>query len=104
MLLGPGLGTLAATREPMHLCLSSTRCGTANAGEYFDWEDAKNAKLRGERGIGFEDVVFNFQRGDLVDTGNNRILAVTAASASSSSGARSTCTSCRSWKTSTQSS
>ena len=51
----------------------------------------KNAKLRAERGIGFEDVVFNFQRGDLVDTGNTRIPAVTAASPSSSCGARSTC-------------
>ena len=25
--------------------------------KYFDWDDAKNAKLRAERGIGFEDVV-----------------------------------------------
>ena len=86
------------------MCLSSIRWGTVNAGEYFDWDDAKSAKLRAERGIGFEDVVFNFQRGDLVDTGNTRIPAVTAPSAYSSRGARSTCTSCRSWKTSTHSS
>jgi uncharacterized DUF497 family protein len=33
--------------------------------KYFDWDDAKNAKLRTERGIGFEDVVF--ERGDVVD-------------------------------------
>jgi hypothetical protein len=26
--------------------------------KYFDWDDAKNAKLRTERGIGFEDVGF----------------------------------------------
>jgi predicted DNA binding CopG/RHH family protein len=26
--------------------------------KYFDWDDAKNAKLRAERGIGFEDIVF----------------------------------------------
>jgi uncharacterized DUF497 family protein len=35
--------------------------------KYFDWDDAKNAKLRGERGIGFEDVVFHIERGDLLD-------------------------------------
>ncbi len=35
--------------------------------KYFDWDDAKNAKLRAERGIGFEDVVFHIERGDLHD-------------------------------------
>ena len=35
--------------------------------KYFDWEDAKNAKLRAERGIGFEEVVFRIERGDLLD-------------------------------------
>jgi uncharacterized DUF497 family protein len=34
---------------------------------YFDWDDAKNAKLRTERGIGFEDIVFHIERGDLLD-------------------------------------
>jgi uncharacterized DUF497 family protein len=34
---------------------------------YFDWDVAKNAKLRKERGIGFEDVVFHIERGDLLD-------------------------------------
>jgi hypothetical protein len=33
--------------------------------KYFDWDDAKNAKLRTERGIGFEDVGFHIERGDL---------------------------------------
>ena len=28
---------------------------------------AKNAKLRAERGIGFEDIVFHIERGDLLD-------------------------------------
>ena len=79
MLLGPGLGTLAATREPMPLCAYQAHDVVRSMpGEYFDWE-TKNAKLRAERSIGFEDVVFNFQRGDLVDTGNTRIPAVTAA-------------------------
>lgn len=35
--------------------------------KHFDWDDAKNAKLRNERGIGFEDVVFHIGRGDLLD-------------------------------------
>jgi predicted DNA binding CopG/RHH family protein len=35
--------------------------------KYFDWDDAKNAKLRAERGIGFEDVVFHIERGDVLD-------------------------------------
>ena len=35
--------------------------------KYFDWDDAKNATLRAERGIGFEDVVFHIERGDLLD-------------------------------------
>ena len=35
--------------------------------KYFDWDDAKNAKLRAERAIGFEDIVFHIERGDLLD-------------------------------------
>ncbi len=35
--------------------------------KYFAWDDAKNAKLRKERGIGFEDVDFHIERGDLID-------------------------------------
>ena len=35
--------------------------------KYFDWDDAKNAKLRAERGIGFEEIVFQIERGDLLD-------------------------------------
>ena len=35
--------------------------------KYFDWDDAKNAKLSAERGIGFEDVVYHIERGDLLD-------------------------------------
>ena len=34
--------------------------------KYFDWDDAKNAKLRKERGLGFEDIVFHIERGDLL--------------------------------------
>jgi len=35
--------------------------------KYFDWDDAKNAKLRAERRIGIEDIVFHIERGDLLD-------------------------------------
>ena len=35
--------------------------------KYFAWDDAKNAKLRADRGIGFEDVVFHIERGELLD-------------------------------------
>jgi hypothetical protein len=35
--------------------------------KYFDWDDAKNAKLRAERVIGFEDIVFHIERGGLLD-------------------------------------
>ena len=35
--------------------------------KYFDWDNAKNAKLRAERGIGFEDFVFHIERGDVLD-------------------------------------
>jgi hypothetical protein len=34
--------------------------------KYFDWDDAKNAKLRANRGIGFEDIVFHIDRGDVL--------------------------------------
>ena len=49
------------------MCLSSTRCVTLVAVKYFAWDDAKNAKLKADRGIGFEDVVFHIERGDLLD-------------------------------------
>ena len=49
------------------MCLLGTRCATLVAVKYFAWDDAKNAKLKAERGIGFEDVVFHIERGDLLD-------------------------------------
>jgi uncharacterized DUF497 family protein len=50
-----------------NVCLTGTRRTILQAVKYFDWDDAKNAKLRAERGIGFEDVVFHIERGDLLD-------------------------------------
>jgi uncharacterized DUF497 family protein len=35
--------------------------------KYFAWDDAKNEKLKAERGIGFEDIVFHIERGDVLD-------------------------------------
>ncbi len=35
--------------------------------KYFDWDDAKNARHRAERGIGFEEIVFHIECGDLLD-------------------------------------
>jgi uncharacterized DUF497 family protein len=70
--------------------------------KYFAWDDAKNAKLRKERGIGFEDVVFHIER-DLLDI-LEHLNPVTAGNASSSSDARTTRTWCRSSRTSNRSS
>ena len=51
---GPELKTARGSASPRRI-------------EYFDWDDAKNAKLRAERGIGFEEIVFHIERGDLLD-------------------------------------
>lgn len=34
--------------------------------KYFAWDEAKNETLKAERGIGFEDIVFHIERGDLL--------------------------------------
>ena len=44
------------------MCLQSTHCATLNGGEVLRLDDAKNAKLRAERAIGFEDVDFHIER------------------------------------------
>ena len=33
----------------------------------FDWDKAKDRLLQGSRGVGFEDVVFHIQNGDILD-------------------------------------
>ena len=35
--------------------------------KYFVWDEAKNEKLKAQRGIGSEEVVFLIERGDLLD-------------------------------------
>ena len=34
---------------------------------YFVWDEAKNERLKRERQIGFEEIVFHIERGDLLD-------------------------------------
>jgi hypothetical protein len=68
MVPGPRLGTLVGTLEPMPLCALWAHVGCyAGGSEYFAWDDAKNATLKADRGIGFEDIVFHIERGDLLD-------------------------------------
>lgn len=35
--------------------------------KYFAWDEAKNEKLKVERGIGFEEIVFHIERGNVLD-------------------------------------
>lgn len=35
--------------------------------KYFSWDDAKNEKLKVARGVGFEEIVFLIERGELLD-------------------------------------
>jgi hypothetical protein len=43
--------------------------------KYFDRDHAKNAKLRAERGIGFEDIIFHIERGDCSTSLNTGVRA-----------------------------
>lgn len=40
--------------------------------KYFSWNEEKNERLKRERGISFEEVVFHVERGDLLDIVENR--------------------------------
>ena len=35
--------------------------------KYFNWDPAKNDRLKRERGISFEEIVFHIEKGDEVD-------------------------------------
>ena len=37
----------------------------------FDWSDKKDEEFRKERGIGFEDILFHLQAGDLILTASH---------------------------------
>jgi uncharacterized DUF497 family protein len=50
------------------VCLEGTRCATLKRRvKYFAWDEAKNEKLKVERGIGFEEIVFHIERGNVLD-------------------------------------
>lgn len=38
-----------------------------NAVKHFAWDNTKNETLKAERGLGFEDIVFHIERGDVLD-------------------------------------
>ena len=62
------MGTLAGTLELMPPCAYQAHIVLRwMPVKFFDWDDAKNAKLKAERGIGFEEIVFHLARGDLLD-------------------------------------
>ena len=35
--------------------------------KYFTWDNEKNERLKAERGISFEEIVFHIERGDILD-------------------------------------
>ena len=37
----------------------------------FDWSDEKDALLKSERGVGFQDIVFHIEKGDLIAVSNH---------------------------------
>ncbi len=51
--------------------------------KYLAWDDAKDAKLRAERGVGFEDILFRIERGNLLDILEHPTPSGTPASVSS---------------------
>lgn len=57
----------AASGQPPPCACSAHNVLLSATVKYFDWDDGKNAKLRAEHGIGFEDIVFHIGRGDLLD-------------------------------------
>ena len=68
VVLRPPLGTLlGALFHDANVCLVGTRWANLVAVNFFAWDDTKNPKFRADRGMGFEDVVFHIQRGDLLD-------------------------------------
>lgn len=67
------------------MCLIGTRHATLGEVKYFTWDNAKNERLKSQRGIGFEEVVFQIEQGHLLDIlehpnqeryGGQRILVV----------------------------
>lgn len=44
-----------------------THRATIGPVKYFAWDAEKNERLRAERGISFEEIVFHIERGDILD-------------------------------------
>ena len=44
-----------------------THRDTRAAVKYFTWDEGKNEKLKTERGVSFEEIVFHIERGDVLD-------------------------------------
>jgi len=49
------------------VCPIGTHCDTLLSVKRFAWDDAKNEKLKAERGVGFEEIVILIERGHLLD-------------------------------------
>ena len=49
------------------MCFLGTHCAPLQLVTYFTWDDMKNEKLKAERGIGFEEIVFLIGQGHLLD-------------------------------------
>ena len=49
-----------------NVCPFGTHCARLRLLKYFTWDNAKNEKLKAERGIGFEEIVFLIEQGGLL--------------------------------------
>jgi hypothetical protein len=50
-----------------NVCSEGTRGATLRSVKYFTWDNAKNEKLKADRGIGFEEIVFLIGHGHVLD-------------------------------------
>src|SRR6266850_4662021 len=62
---GTQKGTILACRQCV--LVRHTLCYTNRSVKYFTWDDAKNEKLKADRGIGFEEIVFLIGQGHVLD-------------------------------------
>lgn len=44
-----------------------TQCNKMDGVRYFNWDDAKNEKLKKERNISFEEIIFYIEKGHVLD-------------------------------------
>jgi uncharacterized DUF497 family protein len=48
-----------------------THRATSQSVKYFSWDASKNEKLKADRGISFEELVYHIERGDVLDVLEN---------------------------------